>query len=114
MATGGLQWWGPQFTFRNEFAGKVVRFLGGRRQYRVDPHAIPHAPSGNDAGVHINFMSGDEEDRVPEAYRENWHRLIAVKSKYDPRNLLRLNQNIPPRRTVHKSLASKAVSGRKP
>ena len=73
----------------------MVRFLGGRRQYRVDPHAIPHAPSGNDAGVHINFMSGDEEDRVPEAYRENWHRLIAVKSKYDPRNLLRLNQNIP-------------------
>jgi hypothetical protein len=51
-------------------------------------------------GVHINFMSSDEEDRVPEAYRQNLERLVGVKSKYDPTNLLRLNQNIPPRRTA--------------
>jgi len=48
-------------------------------------------------GVYINFMSGDEEERVPEAYLDRWERLIAVKSKYDPRNFLRLNQNIPAR-----------------
>jgi hypothetical protein len=51
-------------------------------------------------GVHINFMSSDEEDRAPEAYRENLERLVGVKSKYDPTNLLRLNQNIPPRRSA--------------
>jgi hypothetical protein len=28
-------------------------------------------------GVYVNFMSGDEEDRVPEAYRERWDRLVA-------------------------------------
>jgi hypothetical protein len=56
-------------------------------------------------GVYINFMSGDEEDRVPEAYRERWQRLAAVKSKYDPENFLRLNQNIPPRKAADKSLA---------
>jgi hypothetical protein len=47
-------------------------------------------------GVYVNFMSGDEDDRVPEAYRERWSRLVSVKSKYDPGNFFRLNQNIPP------------------
>ena len=50
-------------------------------------------------GVYINFMSGDEEDRVPEAYRERWARLVTVKSHYDPGNFFRLNQNIPPQQT---------------
>lgn len=48
-------------------------------------------------GVYINFMSGDEQDRVPEAYHERWDRLVFVKSHYDPKNLFRLNQNVPPR-----------------
>ncbi len=47
-------------------------------------------------GVYVNFMSGDEENRVPEAYRERWERLVAIKSYYDPDNLFRLNQNIRP------------------
>jgi hypothetical protein len=47
-------------------------------------------------GVHVNFMSGDEADRVSEAYRERWERLRAIKAAYDPRNFFRLNQNIPP------------------
>jgi hypothetical protein len=47
-------------------------------------------------GVYVNFMSGDEQDRVPEAYRERWERLRSIKTTYDPRNLFRLNQNIPP------------------
>jgi hypothetical protein len=45
-------------------------------------------------GVYVNFMSGDEDERVPEAYRERWERLVAVKSHYDPNNFFRLNQNI--------------------
>src|SRR5882757_1385336 len=49
-------------------------------------------------GVYINFMSGDEEDRVPEAYQERWDRMVAVKSHYDPNNFFRLNQNVPPRK----------------
>jgi FAD binding domain/Berberine and berberine like len=48
-------------------------------------------------GVYVNFMSSDEDDRVPEAYRERWERLVAIKSHYDPNNLFRLNQNIRPR-----------------
>jgi hypothetical protein len=49
-------------------------------------------------GVYVNFMSGDEQDRVPEAYRERWDRMVAVKTHYDPYNFFRLNQNVPPRR----------------
>jgi hypothetical protein len=48
-------------------------------------------------GVYVNFMSGDEQDRVPEAYRERWDRMVAVKSHYDPDNFFRLNQNVRPR-----------------
>jgi hypothetical protein len=47
-------------------------------------------------GVYVNFMSGDEQDRVPEAYQGRWDRMVAVKTHYDPHNFFRLNQNIPP------------------
>lgn len=53
-------------------------------------------------GVYVNFMSGDEDDRVPEAYRERWERLVTVKSQYDPNNFFRLNQNIRPQKTGEK------------
>jgi hypothetical protein len=49
-------------------------------------------------GVSVNFMSGDEQDRVPEAYQERWDRMVAVKTHYDPGNFFRLNQNVEPRR----------------
>ena len=54
-------------------------------------------------GVYVNFMSGDEQDRVPEAYHERWERMVAVKSHYDPNNFFRLNQNIPPGKPAPKS-----------
>jgi hypothetical protein len=47
-------------------------------------------------GVYVNFMSGDEQDRVTEAYQERWQRLTRIKTHYDPSNFFRLNQNIPP------------------
>jgi FAD/FMN-containing dehydrogenase len=47
-------------------------------------------------GVYVNFMSGDEQDRVPEAYQERWDRMVAVKTHYDPTNFFRLNQNVRP------------------
>lgn len=55
-------------------------------------------------GVYVNFMSGDEQDRVPEAYQERWDRMVAVKSHYDPNNFFRLNQNVPPGKLTTKSL----------
>lgn len=54
-------------------------------------------------GVYVNFMSGDEQDRVPEAYRERWDRMVAVKSQYDPMNFFRLNQNVQPGKPANRS-----------
>jgi hypothetical protein len=50
-------------------------------------------------GVYVNFMSSDEQDRVPEVYRERWDRLVDVKTHYDPNNFFRLNQNVRPRKS---------------
>jgi FAD/FMN-containing dehydrogenase len=50
----------------------------------------PHA-TGN---VYVNFMSGDDGDRVRGAYGANYERLAAIKRRYDPENVFRLNQNI--------------------
>ncbi len=57
-------------------------------------------------GVYINFMSGDEQDRVPEAYHQRWDRMVTVKSHYDPKNLFRLNQNVVPRDFHHQTRTS--------
>jgi hypothetical protein len=47
-------------------------------------------------GAYTNFMSGDEQDRVAEAYHERWDRMVAIKTHYDPKNFFRLNQNVRP------------------
>lgn len=50
-----------------------------------------------DAGVYVNFLGDEGEERVRAAYPgETWDRLGVVKRRYDPTNLFRLNQNIPP------------------
>jgi len=46
--------------------------------------------------VYVNFMTAEEGDRVRNAYGENYERLVALKTTYDPTNVFRLNQNIQP------------------
>lgn len=49
-----------------------------------------------DQGVYVNFLA-DEPERLRNAYPgATWDRLRRVKRQYDPENLFRLNQNIPP------------------
>ena len=47
-------------------------------------------------GVYVNFLNADETARVRSAFGANYGRLAAVKKKYDPDNLFRVNQNIAP------------------
>jgi FAD/FMN-containing dehydrogenase len=48
-------------------------------------------------GAYVNFMMDDETTgRVQATYGENYNGLAAVKAKYDPKNLFRVNQNILP------------------
>jgi FAD/FMN-containing dehydrogenase len=55
--------------------------------------AVPFATGG----VYVNFMPEDEVQRVRTgAYGPNYDRLAAIKAKYDPKNVFRLNQNVVP------------------
>jgi FAD binding domain/Berberine and berberine like len=48
-------------------------------------------------GAYPNFMMDDEGDaRLKATYGDNYARLVALKQKYDPANLFRVNQNIKP------------------
>jgi len=69
-------------------AGNITRWA---REYwsAVQPHCA--------AGGYVNFMMGDEgEARLAATYGANLARLTALKRRYDPENLFRVNQNIPP------------------
>jgi len=51
----------------------------------------------DDAGAYVGFLGEEGEARVRAAYPGGtWDRLRAIKARYDPTNLFRLNQNIPP------------------
>ena len=47
-------------------------------------------------GVYVNQLGDTSEQLVRAAYGPNYARLVEIKKKYDPNNVLRLNQNIKP------------------
>ena len=47
-------------------------------------------------GAYSNFMMEEGQDRVRASYKDNYDRLVKVKTKYDPNNVFRVNQNIQP------------------
>jgi FAD/FMN-containing dehydrogenase len=48
-------------------------------------------------GAYTGFIGDEGPDRVREAYADaTWDRLARIKARYDPDNLFRLNQNVPP------------------
>jgi FAD/FMN-containing dehydrogenase len=50
-----------------------------------------------DTGAYVNFLGEEGPARVRQAYPgSTWDRLVAIKDRYDPANLFRRNQNIPP------------------
>jgi len=52
----------------------------------------PHSAGG----AYVNFMMEEGDSRVRATYRGNFERLSMIKSRYDPSNLFRVNQNIQP------------------
>jgi FAD/FMN-containing dehydrogenase len=48
-------------------------------------------------GVYINHLDADDpKARIRAAYGDNYERLAKLKTKYDPTNFFRMNNNIPP------------------
>ena len=65
-----------------------------REQWVTELAAALHQ---DDDGAYVNFLDDEGPARVRAAYPgPTWDRLVAVKRRYDPTNLFRLNQNIPP------------------
>jgi len=68
---------------RDRLEGWVSRFADRLRQ--------------DDHGAYVNFLGIEGDERVRAAYPgATWDRLVDIKRRYDPTNLFRLNQNIPP------------------
>jgi FAD/FMN-containing dehydrogenase len=51
----------------------------------------------SDDGAYVGFLADEGEERVRAAYPGGtWERLAEIKARYDPDNVFRLNQNVPP------------------
>jgi FAD/FMN-containing dehydrogenase len=51
----------------------------------------------DDQGAYVGFLAAEGEERVRAGYPgPTWERLREIKRRYDPENVFRLNQNIPP------------------
>lgn len=75
---------------------KIVKWA---RDYWDDHH--PYSAGG----AYINFMMDEGEERIKATYGDNYEKLTAIKTKYDPKNLFRVNQNIKPQKTEAGTLA---------
>lgn len=78
----------------------LAAFYNGEEDRAVEQAWLADFARALDQGnpsVYVNFLGDEGEARVRAAYPGSiWERLTAVKARYDPDNLFRLNQNIPP------------------
>jgi hypothetical protein len=90
------------------FAHRTAPIMGVAASFFVGPEDKPAreawtvtlagALQQGNSGVYVNFLGDEGEGRVRAAYPgATWNRLAAIKAQYDPQNLFRMNQNIPPR-----------------
>ena len=59
--------------------------------------ALAVLPAGGTAGAYVNFLADEGTAGLAAAYpAATWNRLRQVKRQYDPENIFRRNQNVPP------------------
>ena len=69
----------------------------GNSEHLARAEHLWQALSPYTAGVYVNFLADEGEQRVHQAYPPaTYARLAALKQRYDPTNLFHLNQNIRP------------------
>ncbi len=54
----------------------------------MEPHSL--------GGAYVNFLMDEGVERVRATYRDNFERLVEIKTRYDPTNFFARNQNIRP------------------
>jgi FAD/FMN-containing dehydrogenase len=77
---GGTQW---ADAAQDDLGGKVARDMWAG----IQPFT---------SGYYVNTVPGANDQRLRATYGDNYPRLVALKEKYDPTNLFRLNANIKP------------------
>jgi FAD/FMN-containing dehydrogenase len=77
-----------------------------RSEHEAWVEGLAGALRQRDDGAYVGFLDDEGEERVRAAYPgSTWDRLAAIKGRYDPDNVFRLNQNVEP--------AGVAVAGRR-
>jgi FAD/FMN-containing dehydrogenase len=84
---------------QRKIMGAIAAFYDGEddrpvKQAWIDQVAsdLPLAP-----GQYVNFVNETDGDGAHQAYPDaTWDRLAGIKRRYDPTNLFRRNQNVPP------------------
>ena len=78
----------------------IAAFYEGEDDRQVRAAWVDHLAADllqDDRGAYVNFVADEGAARTRAAYPgTTWDRLAAIKARYDPTNLFRLNQNIPP------------------
>jgi FAD/FMN-containing dehydrogenase len=87
-------------------AAFVVNVMGDWRDRSSTPRHVAWVRAAWDrlaphstGGVYLNYLGREERDAdalIKAAFGPNYDRLVSIKTKYDPTNLFRLNQNIRP------------------
>ena len=90
--------------FGSRSSANLIDFLGatssaqGFERERSWAHDGWTALAPHHAGAYVNWLMEEGEERVRQSYGvERYERLRELKRRYDPDNVFRLNQNIPPR-----------------
>jgi FAD/FMN-containing dehydrogenase len=86
----------------NRNAGWVLNITASWENAEMDKRSIEWARTAwrdmcrfSTGGTYVNFLTEEEgEERIKAAYGENYDRLVALKARWDPGNLFRMNKNI--------------------
>jgi hypothetical protein len=90
------------FAHRDRRFMVTVASLYEQREERPEQEAWVNGLMGDlrkdqSAAAYVGFLADEGTERIHEAYpRATWERLAAIKDHYDPSNLFRRNQNVPP------------------
>ena len=70
---------------------------GARARHEAWVAGVAGSIADERPGAYVGFLGEEDEAAIRAAYPgRTWDRLAEVKARYDPDNLFRLNQNVPP------------------